>query len=67
LSESRFPDLLERLVVKVSSGIVGVEFCALQAGGAGSIPATSTNFFLIAKARYNLGTTKRGEITLLVP
>jgi hypothetical protein len=33
LSESRFPDLLERLVVKVSSGIVGVEFRALQAGG----------------------------------
>jgi hypothetical protein len=25
--------LLERLVVKVSSGIVGVEFRALQAGG----------------------------------
>jgi len=32
LSESRFPDLLERLAVKVSSGIVGVEFCALWKG-----------------------------------
>jgi hypothetical protein len=33
LSESRFPDLLETLVVKVCSGIIGLEPRALQAGG----------------------------------
>ena len=33
MSEGRFPDLLETLVVKIPSGIVGGEPRALQAGG----------------------------------
>jgi hypothetical protein len=50
LSESRFPDLLETLVVKVLDGIVGDKLRALQAGVASSIPATSTDHLSISQS-----------------
>jgi len=59
LRESRFLDLLETLVVKILDGIVGDEPRALQAGGRGSSPLTSTNTFRFQRNTWDRPTYAR--------